>query len=192
MSDTKVGVLIEGFAYRDAIHIAIAPVEAGCAISPGGQIKFQNGSTTIVERVSHDMPDNGALGIADPFLTRVIKKGQKFYMFLFPQTITGMRHQWMHPAFPFEVTETQEAKVVTLTQKELSIKWMKSYAHLMDVDIYDLLDAGDLYVKHNEYWCDGGKFEGVSLPDEYWFHYEYIRDTSIPTEKKGNFFSCSC
>lgn len=192
MSDAKVGVLIEGFAYRDAIHIAIAPVEAYDAITPGGQIKLKEGSTTLAVRCSHGVEGNGVLGIADPFLTTTIKKGQKFWMFLLPQTITGMRHQWMHPAFPFEVEEDKKSNPVESMQKKKSIKWMEGLADLLQVSVNDLVNAGDLYLQNGEHWCEGDKFDGVDLPDEYWKHYEIIRDVVVPDEQKQSFFSCSC
>lgn len=94
----KLGYLIEdGETRRDAIHIAVAPVEATCDLNPGQPIGLLEGSR---EQVG---PTNNPIGIVDPFLKGKIKAGQRFWLFLYPNTVTGMRHYWKHPAFSLGV-----------------------------------------------------------------------------------------
>jgi hypothetical protein len=96
--ETRIGELVpDGEMRRDAVHVAVAPVEASVNLTPGCRVILLVGSSTKV-RVAADY--EGADGIADPFLDQeVIEIGQRFWMFLFPGTITGMRHSWRHPAF---------------------------------------------------------------------------------------------
>lgn len=88
-----IGKIISGDAARDAVHVAIAPVTAGDDLSPGEHIGRLDDGTFGESAVT--------LGIVDPFLKERVKKGQKFYLWLYPNTITSLRHVWTHPAFTF-------------------------------------------------------------------------------------------
>lgn len=93
MSDAKLGTLIDETARRDAIHVAIAPMIAACELEPGQRVgKGKNGTA------SRDAREH--IGIVDPFLPEPVNAGERFYVVLFPGTVTGMRHEWSHPAFP--------------------------------------------------------------------------------------------
>lgn len=79
---------------RDAIHIALAPVEAAEKLSPGQHVGFvYSNDTNHVGSVSE------TIGIVDPFLTQDVQPGQRFWLFLYPNSVTGLRHIWSHPAF---------------------------------------------------------------------------------------------
>ena len=79
---------------KDAIHVAIAPVQAACDMNPGDRIGFANDQTTKLVCATDD-----PLGIIDPFLDSPVEKGDRFYMCLLPGTIESIRHYWSHPAF---------------------------------------------------------------------------------------------
>lgn len=89
----NVGQLCDGDARRDAIHIAVAPVVALTVLMKGECVKLNDKGEAM-----HAHPDE-AIGIVDPFYHNIIKPGQTFWMFLKPNTITGLRHVWTHPAF---------------------------------------------------------------------------------------------
>lgn len=98
MNETpKVGSLIgkDEVARRDAIHIAVAPVIAGTPIRPGSHIRL----TETGLGVWASYKDGETIGIADPFLKEEIRRGERFWLFLYPNTITSLRHVWTHPAF---------------------------------------------------------------------------------------------
>lgn len=84
-----VGKLAEASAGRDAIHVAIAPVTAPDYLDPGQH----------VDALGHHGPGRTLVGIVDPFLTERVKPGERFYVFLYPNTVTSLRHVWTHPAF---------------------------------------------------------------------------------------------
>lgn len=95
METPSLGKLITGNVGRDAIHVAIAPVTAGEDLRPGERVGFVAGCTSVVYSMWA-----GAVGIVDPFLTQLVKKGERFWLCLFPGTVTSLRHQWTHPSFP--------------------------------------------------------------------------------------------
>lgn len=91
------GQIIEDTAERDAIHIAIAPVVAAGRVYPGQHVALLGNGPQVAAVLPTD--PNRPIGIVDPFLTHPVEAGTKFYLFLYPQTVTGLRHEWTHPAF---------------------------------------------------------------------------------------------
>ncbi len=79
---------------RDAVHIAVVPVTASENLWPGEHVGFvEPGNIELVAVVG------GTIGIVDPLLTSLVLKGQRFYMWIYPNTVTSLRHVWTHPAF---------------------------------------------------------------------------------------------
>ncbi|MEZ6122938.1 MAG: hypothetical protein R3C49_07150 [Planctomycetaceae bacterium] len=89
------GTLIDdGDRRRDAIHIAIAPVTAVELLCPGQHVGLvRSDSYEFVGRSPEPV------GIVDPFLKSAVEPGQRFWLFLYPNSVTGLRHVWTHPAF---------------------------------------------------------------------------------------------
>lgn len=169
MSDTKLGQLIGPDAKRDAIHIAIAPVAASTMLMPGQHVGIVNGVAT---------PSDKPIGIVDPFLTTSVKTGEYFWLCLYQQTVTGMRHHWAHPAF-----NDSDGKFIGASEK-----WIRDYAEEKKLHYEELMSAAHEFVDYGEYFIQGGRFEGWGVPDEFWTHF------AVLTGKKGDgsFFSCSC
>lgn len=76
-----VGTILESDPGRDAVHIALAPMIALREMRPGERLKD---------------------GIVDPFLTRNVQPGQRYFLFLYPGTVTRLRHVWTAPGFADE------------------------------------------------------------------------------------------
>lgn len=94
----KIGTLLEGNEGRDAIHIAVAPVQAMGELEPGWHVVVEDG-----RKARMALGDEQSTGIVDPFLDCDVEKGQWFYVFLHPGTITSLRHVFTHPAFVTKV-----------------------------------------------------------------------------------------
>ena len=93
------GQLCTSDARRDAIHVAIAPVQAAEELYPGEDVGF-----TVDRRVGrcnhvHTDEEFTLIGIVDPFLMENVHENEWFYLWLYPNTVTSLRHAWTHPAF---------------------------------------------------------------------------------------------
>lgn len=86
------GTIIGDSEKRDAIHLAVEPVEAGEWLVPGQDISLVNGKA--FNRTGKH------IGIVDPFIKEPIAPGQKFWLVVYPRMITSLRHVWTHPSFP--------------------------------------------------------------------------------------------
>jgi hypothetical protein len=52
--------------------------------------------------------------------------------------------------------------------------------------------AGANWLNNNDYYCEGGTFEGETVPDEYWDHYQEITGRKVKSGERESFFTCSC
>lgn len=85
---------------RDAIHLAVEPVEASQSLEPGQKIGILNGLAYPVgldPMVAGKIPYHG---IVDPFLPRDVEVGERFWFIMAPRVVTSLRHVWEHPDFP--------------------------------------------------------------------------------------------
>ncbi len=183
MSNTvQVGKILNTDHYRDAIHVAIAPVTAAVDLKPGQHIRFVNKGDT--ENVgSCNALDIDAFGIVDPYLTKTVKKGHRFFAFLYPNPVTSLRHCWTHPAFKDE-GKVDERKVASLA-------WFRSHEHEYGFDTDNLIAA----VLRGEGYC----FNDDAGPDfarssEFWHHMMIItgKDFDVDTENDKYQFRCAC
>lgn len=186
--ETVVGRTLKEFPPRDAIHVAIAPVMAGCRLHPGQHIGFNPYSNTVNTVISDC---NLKIGIVDPFLKETIEPGTIFWMFLYPNTITSLKHLWTHPAFSQEEDKV-EAVYAKPSEKITSEQWIKNYAEQLDVGYKDLINAATEWLEYEEYMVRGGLLEGIQTSYEFWDHFEKVTGISVPGDKRTNFFSCSC
>lgn len=89
---------------RDAIHLAVEPVEAAVNLKPGQRIGIIEGKaywagwhiqteTEIDKLVPYH-------GIVDPFLPETVQAGEFFWFVMAPRMVKSLRHVWEHPDFP--------------------------------------------------------------------------------------------
>ena len=96
---------------RDAIHLGVEPVEAGEHLNPSEHIGIGPDGKAYSSVDSRVYSNIKALGIADPFLTRSINPGEKFWLVVYPRQITSLRHCWEHPDF-----DSNEPKVLDISE----------------------------------------------------------------------------
>ena len=96
----NIGHVPDDTARRDAIHIAVAPLLAACDMQPGQIFKLDDRGYAIPSVHAHA---DDKLGIVDPYRFGTILAGTRFWGFLWPNTITNLRHVWEHPAFKAKI-----------------------------------------------------------------------------------------
>jgi hypothetical protein len=175
----NIGHIAGDDAQRDAIHIAVAPVVAGERLYPGQHVAFEAGSA---ERVR---PFGTTIGIVDPFHEGPILPEQRFWMFLYPNTITSLRHEWTHPAFAPEPPSSRDA----------SEAWLRDFCDRSDCPGYEAviakaIDNSDAW--DSAYLHFNGSDAHGEIPPEFWDHVEVVTGRSIPRGERAEFFSCSC
>lgn len=89
------GTILSDKERRDAIHLAVEPVVAGSVLLPGQHVSVKDG-------VAYPAPAHRGLGIVDPFLTRGVEQGERFWFVMYPRQVHSLRHVWTHPAFADE------------------------------------------------------------------------------------------
>lgn len=193
------GTLIDSTQKRDAIHLAVEPVQAGERLEPGTHI-------TVTDGIAMSADEDEALGIVDPFLKYPVRKGQWFWFVMYPRMVHSLRHVWTHPAFPDVKQETIDElrDLERVKNKQESQKWLQEFCDLNGpgyATVMELLDKGSLPSPDSEYYGSGGEyskdylhFNGSDahgeIPPEFWIHAENVLGRKLKYHPQ--YFSCSC
>lgn len=177
-------IIDENTGGRDAIHLAVEPTVCK-------ELKLHPGQ---------DVGADGSLqkpwvGIVDPFLKQSVRKGERFWLILYPRTITALRHVWEHPAFPPEDSSKRAIKMARLLSGE-SEQWLKDIAGTGEYPSYEALIAAVRYREEEKDFGDylhiDGEDASGEIKPEFWDHVETVLGKDIPIEHRAKYFSCSC
>lgn len=177
MSDITLGLLIEvgSDPKRDAIHVAVAPVTSDEKLQPGEHVALVPGTSNKVQTST-----SNRIGIVDPFLRRPVEPGQSFWLCLYLKTVTGLRHDWSHPAFKDEASAQPDYKV--------SEDWIRGYCNehgLLYQSLMETIANGSM-----EYHV--GDNEQDPPPAEFWDHYEIMTGCKKHPGRENFYFTCAC
>jgi hypothetical protein len=187
---------------RDAIHIATFAAYAAEDLEPGDHVGLTTPEPDVVGK-----SEIAPIGIVDAFLTETVKKGERFWVFLYPGTIKSLRHSWTHPGIdkkqklidaltPWHQRMQQFA--TSLGNRDREEDWneeIEEYEVINEgtpITVDDVLEAAKAYLETGEYWNEGGLFEGRGLYPEFWTDFEIITGIPVPENDRNNFFTCSC
>lgn len=180
-----IGMLIPENSGRDAIHLAVEPVVAGERLAPGQHIGFLPDGTVGTKATE-------LLGIVDPFLAAALFPGDRFWLVVYPRTITSLRHVWAHPSFA-----AAEISTAAVPPKSASEAWMRDWA--MDNMSEDYYGDGHTITPESAYEnaitagrdLHIGPYESARdrIDNVWWDHWENI--TGEKGQRDG-YFSCSC
>ncbi len=182
MSDTVLGEVPEVEGARDAIHIAVIAVKAGSLLMPGSSVSIRDG-VGVIDHVN-------TLGIVDPYRTSPIKKGDMFWLCLLPNTVTGMKHHWTHPAFS-EDTVAHETDKYTKAGAEA---WLREQCPGLGLTFEELIDPDSPLVKGD--WLitemnQSAQDLWYEIEKEFWGYYFAYTGRHVDYDDRGH-FSCSC
>lgn len=183
-AQTKLGQLIEGEVQRDAVHIAVAPVIAAQNLGVGEHVGIdKNGKAAIYAKTR--------IGIVDPFLKHIVLEGEQFYLFLYPNTITSLKHVWTHPAF--EDDQKHALVMGRVSDKQVAEIWLRNFIENADCPSYEAViaaavDGTDSW--DEDYMHFDGRDAHGEIPPEFWDHVEVVTGKKISS--RPTYFSCSC
>lgn len=181
-SKLGLGQIITTPQHRDAIHVAVAPVIASHDMGPGMHV----GLTESGEATNHT---ENAVGIVDPFLKQRVLKGEQCWLFIYPGTITNLRHEWKHPAFG----EQERAECDRVKSEE----WLRAYAVKLkpyETDgnkafsdmICDLRERDTIY----SYGSDLHSLHEFEDAEDFFYHAEIYLGRKLDREEIR--YTCSC
>ena len=179
------GTIIDDTQKRDAIHLAVFPVEAAHNLQPGDDVAVINGVATSKK--------GKKVGIVDPFLKEPVLRGERFWLVLYPRMVTSLRHVWSHPDFADDTDQTAiPATSVKSSEVVEAEKYLDVIANGASLTRNALIDGAREYKEYGEYMIQGGKWESFSVGEESWAAYDIVTGETTSENKRNNFFSCSC
>ena len=186
------GKLLPDDVARDATHVAVVPMVAATEMEPGTHCGVvADGQAGLVS-------EDKTIGIVDPFLCENVKKGERFYLCLYPRSVTGLRHIYDHPALD------KMPSSAPVRSHETSERWLRDYIerytgrHDGYPTYEDVLDK----IKESDAWGNSQLFHTVevedearqnrhddeSLPSEFWDHVETVLGRRI--HNRATHFAC--
>ena len=177
--ELNIGRIITSDQKRDAIHIAVAPMQAAEKLFPGKDVGLTaEGKASATEKL---------VGIVDPFLRGPVFAEQWFWVFLYPNTVTSLRHEWTHPAF--------DTKPESLGTADEAREWLGVFAVHLGLSYDALMEAAEHYLstgnvtvqQNSERWRDN--FYGNEK--DFWKRYETMTGTKVEDHDAVP-FCCTC
>jgi hypothetical protein len=175
------GTIIDVDQRRDAIHLAVDPVEAGEKLYPAQDIGLSGGKAWAAGTAIKP------LGVVDPFLKTPVFPGQRFWLVIYPRKINSLRHVWSHPDIP-DVPEL----LPPLSKVAFSEAWLRDYISKAGCPGYDETIHGAIDAAENgeDYVFFSGRDAHGEIPKEFWDHLEVLTGRKFAFRPTG--FSCSC
>ena len=120
MSQEQLGIgkKITSPQQKDAIHIAVIPAVAMEPVGAGDKVGILKNKDSEGRYVACIDDSTKFIGIVDPYLNTTINRGEQFWIFLYPGSITSLRHDWTHPDIVEEAPRPSGMKSRPITMYE--------------------------------------------------------------------------
>jgi hypothetical protein len=110
-----------------------------------------------------------------------VGEGQRCWVFLYPQTITGIRHHWRHPFF-----QDQDA------HPTVDREWITAFAARWKYSFDEFMEGAHEYIEDNHQLDD--KWNQLYVPkedwNEFWAHFYKLTGLSIGDKDKEFVYCC--
>lgn len=181
---------------RDAVHVAVIAATAGQTLWAGEDVCYENGIGNTVANTE----GGKNIGIVDPYLERKVSPGQKFWLFLYPRTITTLKHHWEHPDFKEEtapVGKKVHTEADVTAAREKAEEYLHQWAGNHGVEYTSMLSTFKDSIDGNGELDDcinlgTGSTAYVDNPYEFWSNVELVLNVNIVDKKKVSYFVCGC
>lgn len=195
------GSIIDPTQKRDAIHLAVFPIEAAQTLYPGMDVKF---SADGRAHRAYGANDDGAVGIVDPFLSTNVGIGDWFWLVVYPRQISSLRHVWEHDSFPVSgetdqvVAEADPHQIPVGVSKKLGQEvaaaeaWLRDWYSRNDTpgSFEDFIEVAT--EDRNKGWIVFSDDAYGSFPDEIWDHLTVYTGLDFDPDQNPDHFSCAC
>ena len=193
---TMGAILPDDVSGRDAVHVAVISAVAGDELFPADDVGIasttQDGEGEPVARTDAAK----LIGIVDPFLKSSAKAGQRFWLFVYPRTITGLKHVWTHPDVASQLSAAPVKPEYGPLDVQNSEDWLQDYCrNTLDTSyvafMRTMTDLRPNDLKHDTICLDNDISGNRDIPDEMWHHIEVVSGRKF-TGKRPSFFHCAC
>ena len=183
---------------RDAVHCAIMPVTAADdCLQPGQRVKIVRGTESLVTRARGPEYEDPGIGIVDPFLMNSVRKGQRFFLFLPPCTITGLYHEWTHPLIDGRNEVSTPRRDQSTSESE---RWLRAFARKWNFNYKVMVAEASAKTRgkgRHAVIAKGTELSGRKELGEdhdlFWDHLEKLTRQTFGEEHRMNLvWSCSC
>lgn len=182
MADIGMGKLVtHNDRHKDAVHVAVWTVTANEKLFAGQHVGFDGDVDHVRATIVTDFA-----GIVDPFLNVPVFPGQRFWLYLYPNSTTPMRHDWRHPAFEVKDDIKNSAE-----------RWMREFADTVNLTYADVISAGREYNRRGDYFVQQmseAARDEMSSPHtraDFWRNWSILTG-EVVKDPDGGVFSCSC
>ena len=169
---------------RDAIHVAVVSLIAADTLGPGQRVVWKDKNVSVIAHVG---TSHHGIGIVNPFVFGgYYHKGDKVWIMLYPNSVTGMTHHWSHPDFD----SVEEEKFGLTSQSARS--FIKNMAETLRVESDYLIELATIYCQHQSGCWPHDDFQASPEDWEvFWKAYSVVTGNPRPTENRVP-FRCAC
>ena len=179
----RLGHEARGKEPRDAIHMAVIVCKTGQWLQPGVKVVVKDGVARAATK------DEKSVGVTDPFMDNGVPAGKFVWVMLNPGSITSLRHEWTHPAFPVEAAEPDPKSSAAV--KRAAFAELNKIAKKVGKSGTWLFDRCETYAAEGyaNVGYDAATETLNRYRDEIWGAWERITGKRRPGDA---YFTCSC